>query len=75
MSIIIIHDFLHPSRMGSHVKSDYTRTLSNIALRLKLFIAFTERRKKVPFRKTIGNGDLMHECFPKHWRIGTARIK
>ena len=24
---------------------------------------------------TIGNGELMHECFPKHSRMGTARMK
>ena len=23
----------------------------------------------------IGNGELMHECFPKHPRMGTARLK
>ena len=23
----------------------------------------------------IGNGELMHECFPKHSRMGTARLK
>ena len=23
----------------------------------------------------IGNGELMHECFPKHPRMGTARYK
>ena len=23
----------------------------------------------------IGNGELMHECFPKHLRMGTARMK
>ena len=23
----------------------------------------------------IGNAELMHECFPKHSRMGTARIK
>ena len=23
----------------------------------------------------MGNGELMHECFPKHSRIGTARMK
>ena len=23
----------------------------------------------------IGNGELMHECFPKHSRMGTARMK
>ena len=24
---------------------------------------------------TIGNEELLHECFPKHLRMGTARIK
>ena len=23
----------------------------------------------------IGNGELMHECFPKHLRMGTSRMK
>ena len=46
-----------------------------IALRFQLFIAFTERKKKVPFSMAIGNGELMHECFPKHLRMGTARMK
>ena len=23
----------------------------------------------------IGNGELLHECFPKHLRMGTARMK
>ena len=23
----------------------------------------------------IGNGELMHECFPEHSRMGTARMK
>ena len=46
-----------------------------IALSLQLFIAFTERKKKVPFSMAIGNGELMHECFPKHSLMGTARMK
>ena len=25
-------------------------------------------KKKVPFSIAIGNGELMHECFPKHSR-------
>ena len=24
---------------------------------------------------TIGNEELLHECFPKHLRMGTARMK
>ena len=46
-----------------------------IALRFQLFIAFPERKQKVPFSMAIGNGELMHECFPKHLRMGTARMK
>ena len=28
-----------------------------------------------PYRMAIGNGELMHECFPKHSRKETARMK
>ena len=34
-----------------------------------------ELRKQVPFGMAIENVELMHECFPKHFRMGTARIK
>ena len=30
-----------------------------------LVVALSER-KQVPFNMAIGNGELMHECFPKH---------
>ena len=33
------------------------------------------RKNKVPFRMAIGNWELMHEGFPKHLRIETARMK
>ena len=33
------------------------------------------RREQVPFSMAIENGELMHECFPKHLRMGTARLK
>ena len=33
------------------------------------------RREQVPFSTAVENGELMHECFPKHSRIGTARLK
>ena len=29
----------------------------------------------VPFSMAIGNEELMHECFPIHSRMGTARIE
>ena len=29
----------------------------------------------VPFSMAIGNGLLMYECFPKHWRMGTGKVK
>ena len=33
------------------------------------------RKDKVPFSMTIGNGELMHEGFLKHLRMGIARMK
>ena len=45
--------------------------ICSIALNFQLFTAFTERKKKVPFSVAMGNGELMHDCFPKHSR--TAR--
>ena len=35
--------------------------------------SISARREQVPFSMAIGNGELMHECFPKHPRMGTAR--
>ena len=35
--------------------------------------SISARREQVPFSMAIGNGELMHECFPKHQRMGTAR--
>ena len=32
-----------------------------------------ENKKQVPYSMAIGN-ELVHECFPKHSRIGTARM-
>ena len=37
--------------------------------------SLSARREQVPFSMAIGNGKLMHECFPKHPRMGTARWK
>ena len=30
---------------------------------------------EVPFSMAIGNVELINDCFPKHSRIGTARLK
>ena len=35
--------------------------------------SISARREQVPLSMAIGNGELMHECFPKHLRMGTAR--
>ena len=35
----------------------------------------TKERKEVPFCMAIGNGERMHECFPKRSRLGTVRMK
>ena len=39
------------------------------------FSCTKERKKEVPFSVAIGNGKLMHECFLKNSRMGTARMK
>ena len=40
-----------------------------------IFSCTKERNEEVPFSMAIGNGELMHECFAKHSRMGTARMK
>ena len=40
-----------------------------------IFSCTKERKEEVPFSMAIGKGELMHECFPKHSRMGTARMK
>ena len=35
--------------------------------------SISARREQVPFSMAIGNRELMHDCFPKHPRMGTAR--
>ena len=41
-----------------------------------VYILMHQREKEeVPFSMAIGNRELMHECFPKHSRMGTARMK
>ena len=37
--------------------------------------SISARREQVAFRMAKGNGELMHECFPKHPRMGTASQK
>ena len=39
------------------------------------FSCTKERKEEVPFSMAIGNRELMYECFPKHWPMGTARMK
>ena len=40
-----------------------------------IFSCTKERNEEVPFSMAIGNEELMQECFPKHSRMGTARMK
>ena len=35
----------------------------------------TVGKKQVPFSMAIRNWELVHECFPKHSRMGTVRTK
>ena len=46
-----------------------------IALRFQLFIFCFHGAKKDTIQYSIGKRKLMHEYFPKHSRMGTARIK
>ena len=39
-----------------------------------IFSCTKEINEEIPFSMAIGNGELMHECFPKHSRMGTARM-
>ena len=57
-----------------HPTTSSSSRICLIELSFQLFIAFTERKKKELFRMAIGNGELMHECFPKYLRMGTARM-
>ena len=38
-------------------------------------ISFREKNKYHIVCMTVENVELMHECFPKHLRMGTARMK
>ena len=42
---------------------------------MSIFFCTKERNEEVSFSMATGNGELMNECFPKHSRMGTARLK
>ena len=46
-----------------------------VPLGMFIFSCTKKRKEEVPFSMAIGNGELMHKCFPKHSRMGTARMK
>ena len=46
-----------------------------ITLLQDLIVVFAERREQVPFSMATGNVELIHECFSKHLRMGTVRMK
>ena len=69
-------------KMLSGLKGWWKPTYWTISRSLVYFKAGTSpqksigaRREQVPFSKAIENGELMHECFPKHLRMGTERLK
>ena len=61
--------------------SMFTREISDTRFVFRLVLiagsspqkSLRARREQVPFSMAIGNRELMHECFPKHPRMGTAR--
>ena len=48
------------------LKDQLVSRICLIALRFQLFIAFTQRKRRTVHDMAIGNGELMHESFPKH---------
>ena len=64
---------------------EYLPPVSNTILLLLVSLVFDKRlfdfdhlvsrKNKVPFSMAIRNEERMNECFPKHLRMGTARMK
>ena len=46
-----------------------------VAVGHRYFLLSQREKKEAPFSMAVGNGGLMQECFPKHSRMGTARMK
>ena len=59
------------------VLSGYSRNKAYIIASVGhvLFLLHQRKKKEVPFSMAIGKEELMHECFPKHSLMGTARMK
>ena len=38
-------------------------------------VAALSEKRHAPFSMAIWNVELMHECFPKHWYMGTGEKK
>ena len=47
------------------------------SVRWACLVSLRSKREKneVPFSMARGNGERMQECFPKHTRMGTERMK
>ena len=59
----------------SALRQNSKKKKTKITLRFQNVIpAIAERRKKIPFSMDIENEELMHECSPEHFRMGTARF-
>ena len=59
---------------GSKLLSHQPTRLSRLE-RLMGKCSWAVGKKKVSFSMAIGNLEPMHECFPKHSRMGTAGMK
>ena len=46
-----------------------------ISYRILFCVVALSEKKEVPFSMAIGNEQLMHKCFLKHSRMGTAKMK
>ena len=66
--VISLVYFIH----GTSASALASTAISHRILFCARVVALSE--KQVPFSLAIGN-ELMHQCFPKHSRMGTARMK
>ena len=67
-NLILLHGFICHFRSNAYNSGRWA---------CLFFLAGKRERsiEEVPFSMVIRNEVLMHECFPKHSRMGTARMK
>ena len=72
--IIIINNNSQTDNFGHYV---YLVIFDSLVLVYECLCISTSTTEKIKYKISLAVGDveLMHECFPKHSHMGTARIK